>query len=165
MYINHITLTTGHLVRSERAGVADQTLEAVSPWLRAAIDAGRPVPLPVHELAHFSARAMMSEGGLVVTIYGPAGPYQAGKPHAGEHIPLVTMAAAQRSRHGAPLWHQMVAAFGAKTGLLRPAEPWCAVALHPSIAGYPDAAHWLGDFERCIAWAWITRNPDLQATQ
>ena len=25
------------------------------------------------------------------------------------------------------------------------------------------AAEWLGDLERCIALAWITRNPDLGA--
>lgn len=38
-----------------------------------------------------------------------------------------------------------------------PGEPWCAVRLEPGIALYPETAHWLGDFERCLAWAWLER--------
>jgi hypothetical protein len=24
---------------------------------------------------------------------------------------------------------------------------------------------WMGDFERCVAWAWITRNPAIEASR
>ena len=88
MYINHVTLTTGHVTRSHRADVDDGTLAAVSPWLQQAINSGQ---------QHPSAK--------------------------------------------------------------RPREPWCAVALHPTLAGDLGATQWLADFERSVAWAWITRTP------
>ena len=36
-----------------------------------------------------------------------------------------------------------------------PATPWCAVWLHLPLLlrAYPDASYWLGNFERCVAWA------------
>lgn len=101
------------------------------------------------------------DGGLVVTVYGPLGPHTPGKPHGGATTPLVTVGVAQRSRHGQPLWESLVNAFGCADETEKPAEPWCAVALHPGLSAYPDASDWLGDFERCIAWAWITRNTQI----
>jgi len=44
-----------------------------------------------------------------------------------------------------------------------PPVPWCAVSVHTPVGAFPEALDWLGDFERCIAWAWITRNPALGA--
>ena len=38
---------------------------------------------------------------------------------------------------------------------MTPEPPWCAVEIHPALALYPAAAEWLGDFERCVAWAWV----------
>ncbi len=162
MHINHITLNTGHLARSERAEVNDATLDVLVPWLAEAESTGAHVPLPVAALSHYSAQVIMQSGALIVTIYGPAGPHNVGSPHVGDPLPLITMGVAQRSRQGAPLWSQLVDAFGARSGLQKPAEPWCAVAIHPGIGAYSDTAHWIGDLERCIAWAWITRNPDLR---
>ena len=46
--------------------------------------------------------------------------------------------------------------------LQAPGTPWCAVALHPGFLEQHGASAWIGDFERCIAWAWLTRNPDLR---
>jgi hypothetical protein len=160
-YINHITLSTGHNRRSPRSEVGDDTLALLHPWLTAALNSGDIVPLPVPSLAHFGVRAI-KEVGLVVTIYGPNGPHTPGKPHRGEWMPLVTLGVAQRSREAGDLWAMLVANFGARAGLKAPATPWVAVALHPSASGYPEALDWLGDLERCIAWAWITRNPDLR---
>ena len=36
-----------------------------------------------------------------------------------------------------------------------PPAPWCGVGLHLALllGAYPDALHWLGAFERCVAWA------------
>ena len=39
--------------------------------------------------------------------------------------------------------------------------PWLVVDLYLiSLAADPDAAAWLGDAERCIAWAWIETRPE-----
>jgi hypothetical protein len=157
MYIQHITLSTGHNARTSRTDVSDETLAVLVPWLNAGIESRAPQLLPVPQLSHYSAVAIVERGTLVCTIYGPPGP------HMSEPPPLVTFGVAQRSRQGGELWDMLVGQFGAKPGLQKPSEPWCAVALHPSLAADP-AVQWIGDLERCIAWAWITRNPAIDDT-
>lgn len=159
-YINHITLSTGHCRRSPRSEVHDETLDILVPWLNQARSSGDIVPLPVAPLSHFGAR-VIKDIGLVVTIYGPRGPHTPGQPHSGEWLPLATLGIAQRSRESADLWASLQANFGGKPGVTAPATPWVAVAIHDTIGGYLDALQWLGDLERCIAWAWVTRNPAL----
>ena len=39
-----------------------------------------------------------------------------------------------------------------------PRAPWCGVLCHPALFLRPDAAEWLGDFERCVAWTVIRGN-------
>lgn len=165
MYINHITLTTGHIARTSRADVADATLAVLVPWLLDVVAKPGHHPLPVPALSHYSMQAIYYGAGFLATIYGPRGPHTPGKPHAGDTIPLVTLGIAQRSRHGADLWALMVDDFPVAEGAQRPSEPWCAVALHDGLAAHREAAMWLGDLERCIAWAWITRNPQLGEAQ
>lgn len=162
-YLYHVTLGTGHLRRSPRAEVGDAVLRDLAPWLAGALASGAPSPLPVAALSHFAVRATREAGALLVTLLAPRAPHARGRPYRGETIPLITLGVAQRSRQGAELWAMMVAQFDAAPGLAKPAEPWCAVAVHPPVAGYPESLDWLGDFERCAAWAWITRNPDLGA--
>jgi len=86
----------------------------------------------------------------------------AGKPGEGK-LPLITMGVAQRSRQGAELWQMMIAQPGARPGLTKPQEPWLAALVYPSAVGYRGDLGWMGDFEACVAWAWITRRPDLSA--
>lgn len=160
MYINHLTLTTGHKARTSRADVADDVLAVVAPWLQSIVNTGQKSPLPVPELSHFSAVAYVQDGGLIVTVYGPIGPHNRGQP-ASADIPLVTFGVAQRSRHSEPLWAMLLANFEHTEGIKQPATPWCAVAVHQSIMAHADAIGWLADFERCVAWAWITRNAQL----
>ena len=161
-YLNHITLSTGHTHRSHRADVSGETLARVSPWLDALIEIGGLLPLPVSGLSAYTAMATVHDGGLIVTISGSA-PITG--PMAGKCPPLVTMGVAKRSRHAAALWPLLTGPVmpPAKRGIKCPDAPWLAVAIWPTIAMHPDALEWLGDFERCIAWAWITRNPDLRA--
>lgn len=161
MYINHLTLTTGHNARTSRADVADDALAIVAPWLLSVVGSGQKSPLPVPALSHFSAVAYVHDGGLVVTVYGPSGPHQPGQP-ASADIPLVTFGVAQRSRHSEPLLAMLLANFEHIAGIKQPSTPWLAVAIHPSIMAHTDAIAWLADFERCVAWAWITRKPDLR---
>jgi hypothetical protein len=77
---------------------------------------------------------------------------------------LVTLALAMRARAGSGVWRalQELGAMDedARARICRadpPPAPWLAVALHlPSLLPVPHPAlHWLGDAERCIAWAWI----------
>ena len=165
MYLNHLTLSTGHLARTQRADVAPAVTELLAGWLPGTIKTGRSHPLPVPTLSHFSAQVFVHAGALVVTVSAPVGPHEQGTPHIGQTVPLVTFGVAQRSRQGADLWASLTKAFLTARGLEMPGAPWCAVAVHPSIAAYAGPVEWLGDFERCIAWAWITRNPDLSSAK
>lgn len=161
MYINHITITTGHNARTSRADVTGDVLEVVAPWLQSIIKTGNKAPLPVRDISHYSAKALVHSGGLVVTVYGPIGPHQQGAP-ANADIPLVTFAVARRSRHGGDLWSMLLAIFDHKSGIKQPSVPWLAVAVHTSAFAHRDALDWLADFERRVAWAWITRQPDIR---
>jgi len=159
-FINHITLSTGHCRPSPRAEVDDETLAILGPWLDQARKSGNIEPLPVAPLSHYGAM-VIKDVGLVVTIYGPRGPHTPGQSHSGEWLPLVTLGIAQRSRESGDLWASLLAHLGGKTGIMAPTPPWVAVSIHDTIASYPEALQWIGDLERCIAWAWITRNPAL----
>ena len=114
MYIHHITLTTGHVTRSQRGDVTDGTLAAVAPWLQSAINSGRQHALP--GLPDYAAAVFVQDGGLVVTVY-------AHQPDIGQRLPLVTFGVAQRSRHGEALWALLVANFKAHVLAKRPREP------------------------------------------
>jgi hypothetical protein len=164
--IRHVTLSTGHARDSSRAEVADATLKVLAPWLDRALETGgRPVPLPVPSLASFSAVAIpQGRGGLVVTLYGPAGPHIPGRtaPAGQAGIPLVTFGIGLGPEES-DIWEQMAEAFGVAPGLEFPPGPWCAAFLHAAAAAYPHSLTWLGDFERCVAWAWISRRPGLRA--
>lgn len=143
-YLNHITLTTGHLARTSRADVTDETIAALTLWLDQALDSEPPVPLPgpLGSRDGFSAAPYTVNGALVCTVYG-------------QDAPLVTFGVAQRSRHATELWALLVAQFGAVQNLKMPSTPWCAVAIHPAFAGQLNASAWVGDFERCVAWTWL----------
>lgn len=160
-FINHITLSTGHCRRSPRTEVDDATLALLHPWLERTRTSGNIEPLPVAPLSHFGAR-VIKETGLVVTIYGPRGPHIPGRPHSGDFVPIATLGIAQRSRESEALWTSLRSHFCCKPGLTAPSTPWVAVSIHDNIAAYFDALQWIGDLERCIAWAWITRNPAIR---
>ena len=87
-----------------------------------------------------------------------------------ELVPLVTFAVGVQGDTG-HLWRYLCRALAdeaAQCGNLRglrihdtidpespPATPWCAVWMHLPLLlrAYPDALDWLGNFERCVAWA------------
>lgn len=160
-YLYHITLATGHTRRSWRheidpvALAATREIVAAAMRAEAAVDAlcesgasdvqidaasaGVPLPAPGATLQILdSTRPCMM---ATISLYG---------------VPLITMGVATHQRCGARLWRtltQVPTPQGAD--LVRPQTPWCAVRLHESLALYPDAAGWLGDAERCVAWAWM----------
>ena len=156
MYLNHITLNTGHLARTNRAGVAPEVTQLLAPWLKSIVDTDTTQPLPVPELSWLGAKAFVQDGGLVVTVYGR-------QPDIGPRLPWVTFGVAQRSRQSEPLWCLLGANFGAHPNAKIPGTPWCAAALLETAPKDLKLLQMLADFERCVAWAWITRNPTLSA--
>jgi len=153
-YITHLTLTTGHVARQQRADVSDEMLAVLVPWLRHALTSAAPQPVPQTE--GYQARAVAQGGSLVVTVYAPT-------PDVGPALPLLTFGVAARSRHAPMLWELLTRQPCVQEGLRQPPAPWCGVVLYPALAGHLTATEWLGDFERCVAWAWVTRNPGLEA--
>lgn len=144
-YINHITLSTGHLARTSRADVTDGTIKALRPWLKAALDYGDPYPLPgpLGVRDGFVMSASVEGGGLVC--------------HVGHQVdgPLVTFGIAARSRQSGELWAWLCAQYGSREALIAPETPWCAVALLPAYLVQHGVSVWIGDFERCVAWTWL----------
>lgn len=158
MYIEHLTLSTGHLSRIERGDVSGETLGRVAPWLGAIVESGKYAPLPVSGLAQFGASAAVYDGALVVTIFGESGV------EGVDRAPLVTLGVARRHRHGPELW-ALLRKPGmprSKDDLSKPQEPWGAAIIWPTIALHMEALEWLGDLERCICWAWCARSEDRQ---
>lgn len=146
-YINHITLSTGHARRSPRAEVAEDTIRMLTHWLAKALahDGAYPLPGPLGAEG-YKAALSVEHGTLLCTL--SVNPLQ----------PLLTFGVAARSRQSGELWAMMCAQYGSADALTAPGTPWCAVALHPAIASRPDVADWAGDFERCVAWAWIEKS-------
>lgn len=165
-YIAHVTLSTGHIRRSPRSEVGDDALAVLVPWLVSARAAGSiPTPLPGEAFAGFTAKILVEHGALVCTVYGPASKFLglAGMPEAQDGVPLVTFGVAQRSRHSKALWAALIAVSDVRPKCDMPEAPWCGVVLHPTLPAFPDASEWMGDFERCVAWAWISRNTYLES--
>lgn len=156
-YVQHSTLTTGHISQIRQGDVSGEAVARIAPWLSAMIESGQSIPLPVAELSDYSGHASVLDGALIVTISGPPPPKVTGE-LAGKAPPLVTVGVARKSRH-AHLWTLMTQVppmpVVHPSVVKCPKAPWCAVAIWPTIAFYPDAATWLGDLERCIAWAWV----------
>ena len=163
-YLQHVTVTTGHSRHSLRAECGTEVLALLGPWISHALlpdepNKAPPVPLPVPELAAYSAHVFTTAGGLLVTVYGPD--IVTVPPALPEPIPLVTFAVARKPRHAAKLWSLLLRrGVVAPPPPVMPGTPWVATVLHPTLAAFPDSVDWLGDFTRCVAWTWIERVAD-----
>lgn len=143
-YIHHITISTGHSRKSPRTEVGADVIAWLGPWLDRLLKNGGTLPLPEPSLSAYSAAAHIEQGGLVMTVFAGADA-------------LVTFAVAGRSRQSDPLWAHMTAQHGAAPGLAAPSTPWLAVAIRPGLTVNSAAAEWLGDFERCVAWTFLSK--------
>lgn len=153
-YLEHLTLLTGDTRRSWREDVPDDVLDLLRPLLDRAIATGGHVPLPdvVSPRCTITAVAARARA-LLVTVWGPPAVY--GVPAS--PTPLVTIGVAPTSLASAELWRRM-APGGGEEQLPQPdapSVPWLAVKLHDTATLWPEALSWLGDFERCLAWAWV----------
>lgn len=147
-YIRHLTLDTGDQRDSYRGEVSDEVLAVLRPLLER-VAAGERVPVPgeIRPTCTMTGAVGRSRS-LLLTVSGP--------PVHDEHVPLVTIGVAPDSLASATLWREWL---NRERDDRTPMAPWCAVRLWPTLALYPEAAHWLGDLERCIAWAWLERAP------
>lgn len=149
-YIDHVTLTTGHSRRSPRREVSAEAV-ALCQDLIARFATGKvsePVPIPGPLGYSVSGRA----GGkcMVATVWADGPPSEL----------VVTIGVAEHERCGAAIWRTLHDVAHLPTMTSRdeqPRAPWCGVLLEPAIAAHVEAMEWMGDFERCLAWAWLER--------
>ena len=145
-YIRHITLTTGHVRDSWRQEISDEALAACADLLaQVAADPSQMVSIP-----GFSDYYLSGQPGGACWV----GTVWTGSPS----VCVVTIGIAAHSRCGASLWRELHR--WGQTPVVTdpercPAEPWVAVALDEGALTHLDAMEWLGDFERCLAWAWV----------
>ncbi len=159
-FIRHLTLNTGHSRDSPREEVGEDIIDTCRDLIVGCLASHLYEPIPAARdpdcvlVATREGRCLVATvSALFVADHGEL---------AGElrRIPLVTIGVAESARCGATLWRALHA--GREPGLQTdrnhpPQAPWCAARLEPSISYqlFAGAAHWLGDFERCLAWAWI----------
>lgn len=144
-YIRHLTIDTGHQRDSYRDEVADDIVAMLQPLLDRAAR-GEHVPIPGDiEPACTMTGGVGRDRALLLTICAVVA-----------HLPILQIGVAPSSLASAAIWREW---FGCARDDRTPAAPWCCVRIMPAMAVYPSAAAWLGDFERCAAWAWL-QSPD-----
>jgi hypothetical protein len=142
----HYTLNTGHTRASPRSEVGNEIITLMTPWLEPG-EYDLPEQFPGHRVV-----VPLCEHGFGFTVYG-------GK------APLVTCGVADTDQAAAEVWpalesmylkitdRQPFAGAGSQAPKMPVYLPWLSVVLvFPS-----PAVEWLGDFERCLAWAWLER--------
>lgn len=151
----HVTLSTGHVRDSPRSEVSKETIDALAPVLEQLL-AGDEIAVPWVS-GDYTINGAAGGDCFIATIWSRGG------------APVVTIGCARGPREAVRLWEQLHAT--AVIDELQPqtiagaaplGERWCAARLEIGIAAHPDTAHWLGDFERCLAWTWIDRGRGLQ---
>lgn len=151
-HLRHVTMTTGHVRDSDRSEIADDALSVCADLLDAAMIVA-PDAVPIPAVAPPCALRVSGSGRcLVATVHGP------------DDAPILTIGVATHSRCGARLWrslHETALGALATDDTPCPPEPWCAARLEPGAVLHPMAMAWLGDFERCLAWAAVLRRETI----
>lgn len=154
-HIQHLTVNTGHSTMSPRSEVSDAIIALVQREL-----------LPHAEFAIPGVRAGWS---VKLTRMATAGMFSIF--HCG--VPIVTCGLAMDARASDLVWRQLMSLHSLSSGCretmpedwpLEPSQPrsvpWLGVVLLPTVAIVPpEDLGWLGDFERCLAWAIIEETP------
>ncbi len=152
--ITAVTLTSGHTRESAPAEVPEHVINAMAPLLNHLADSGdsaRTIPLSAAgvSLPGYSLAGRADGTCLTATVWADGPP----------SLCVCTIAVAL-SGDGADLWrdlHQRVELPVVTDPGRPPAGPWVAAALYAGCFQHPDCLEWLGDFERCLAWAWQRR--------
>jgi hypothetical protein len=156
-YLHHITLTTGYTRRSYRDEVEDDAVTTCRWLLDDALDQPQEhVRIPRVQPA-CTITATQERRALIVTIWGPPAELRGSAP---QRPPLATFGVATHSRSGAKLWrvlHETECRLTTSVDQCPP-EPWIAARIEIGAVLMPEAMEWMGDFERCIAHAWLERD-------
>ena len=134
----HLTLLTGHTRESPRSEVADHVIDVLRPWLAPGTHPITQVP------GGYSLVVPVVERGYLATV-------QQGR------VPIASIGVAADEGEAEIIWPALVELqrVVAEPVATRPTTtPWCAVAL---LVVSPAMSDWLGDFERCLAWAYLER--------
>lgn len=148
MHLNHITLQTGHTRKSDRSELSTQVLAYCTDLItQCLLNPDKKIAIDNLDGYFFSAGNIGANSLFGTVWHGQKQP-----------VPLVTLIIAKKSRNATKLWqelHRHCVAPAVTDINNAPQVPWCAVSLTPMAGDYADALGWLGDFERCLAWAWV----------
>jgi len=143
--MNHITLNTGHTRVSPRSEVVDDVVASLRPVIAQLLQ-GEQVGIPATNTTLTAEIPDTSGHNLLAVVWDS------------KEQPLVLVGIGVSE--ATPLWeelHRSSLSALATSPDSPPEEPWCAARLEPAAIVNPAAMQWLGDFERCLAWAWIER--------
>jgi hypothetical protein len=141
-YLYHVTVTTGHSRKSYRSEIHQHAIDFCKELLQKLKDGAR-VAIP--GCAGYFVQGWLRGKCASFSVY------------AGGTL-VLSFAVAENERCGQALWKGLHNVEGLRTKTdpeTQPRAPWLGVALAEGIALYPQAAHWLGDFERCIGHAFL----------
>lgn len=143
--MNHYTFNSGHSRVSPRSEVSDAAIDALTDFTKSG----------EHDFPYFGGFRLVTDStnlGVLATLYTV------------DKVPIVTIGVVRDEKQADELWPQLEALYHRITELpghramdwkssKRPNAPWCSVVI---IAPIPLS--WVGDFERCFAWAWLEKN-------
>lgn len=133
----HLTLNTGHSRVSPRSEVSDETIAALRP----VVTAGRGlIPGPAGYVLQ-RTRVRTCELFIVARLV-----------EGGDTVPLVAGVIAKNAMDLIGAW-RLACEVGNADIAMPLSAPWLAVYMYPTVASDPESLGWLGDLERCIAWA------------
>lgn len=147
--LTHVTINTGHSNDSPRHEVANVVIEDLSCWIKSA----KPTAVPGIEGKWFAAPVPNCQGYLAMFSHDGGGVLLVTLFHE-KFGPCVTFGVSPSHSKGGQLW----ALLGSKES--QPTGAWCGVKLEFGLllvgAFCLKDLSWFGDFERCVAWAWIS---------
>lgn len=166
-YIHHVTLDTGHSRRSYHDEVADEALAALHDGLSCALRR-EPENIIVPGQLDYTYSATREGKCMIATIWRSLSRMTAARRREmhltpEDRVPVVTFGVAAKSLCGAGLWrllHDGQRPY-ATDGKPCPPEPWLAARMDIGAAlvaqDDPSEMLWMADFERCLAWTWLSR--------
>ena len=154
--LRHISLPRGPERLISRAEANSKVLALVTPWLETLVTTGKRCPLVLPAVSHFSASAEAQDNTLRMDLWCPVGPFRPERPHAGKTTLMATVGVAPDPPLGRQLWSTLLRQCDTEWRE-PPDEPWYGtVPLAAGMAGHPKARRWLPEFQRSVAFAWLS---------
>lgn len=142
--MHHVTLDTGHVRWSPRDEVDSGLMRLLLDHIQNALHRRAPVPTTA---GRYVAHATAHRDVLMLTVEDVEVP-------APRPMPIVTLAVVPVGVDVREIAALMMR--GSPVPPMPSDGPWCLVRLYPTIAlARPEDVAWMGDYERCVAWAWL----------